>query len=74
MPDRRRRGWWARYGDTVAITTIVDTSTFITESRDGLVQEGLLGALHYQVEQWVNAFCQAEIFQLLDAGQCVAGL
>ena len=35
----------AQYGDAIVITPIVDTSTFITELRDGLVQEGLLGAL-----------------------------
>ena len=35
----------AEYGDVITITTIADTSTFIIESRDGLVQEGLLGAL-----------------------------
>jgi HAE1 family hydrophobic/amphiphilic exporter-1 len=34
-----------QYTDTIRIDTIADQSTFIKESRDGLVQEGLLGAL-----------------------------
>jgi hydrophobic/amphiphilic exporter-1 (mainly G- bacteria), HAE1 family len=33
-----------RHPDTIRIDTIQDQSTFIKESRDGLVQEGLLGA------------------------------
>jgi len=35
----------AQYGDTVAVEVIQDQSTFIRESQQGLVQEGLLGAL-----------------------------
>ena len=35
----------ARYPDVIRIDVIQDQSIFIKESRDGLVQEGLLGAL-----------------------------
>jgi HAE1 family hydrophobic/amphiphilic exporter-1 len=35
----------AQYADTVDITVVSDLSTFIKESRDGLVKEGGLGAL-----------------------------
>jgi HAE1 family hydrophobic/amphiphilic exporter-1 len=34
-----------RYSDAVAITVVSDQSTFIKESRDGLLKEGGLGAL-----------------------------
>ncbi len=37
----------------VAITTIQDLSIFIKESRDGLVREGLLGALFAIITIWV---------------------
>ncbi len=35
----------ATYGDVVSIDVVQDQSTFIRESQQGLVQEGLLGAL-----------------------------
>jgi HAE1 family hydrophobic/amphiphilic exporter-1 len=37
----------------VAITTIQDLSIFIKESRDGLVKEGLLGALFAIITIWI---------------------
>jgi len=35
----------ARYPDQITVTTVSDLSTFIKESRDGLLKEGALGAL-----------------------------
>ena len=35
----------AKYSDDVTVTIVSDLSTFIEESRDGLVKEGGLGAL-----------------------------
>jgi HAE1 family hydrophobic/amphiphilic exporter-1 len=35
----------SRYGTTITITTVSDLSTFIKESRDGLLREGATGAV-----------------------------